>query len=390
MELAAKLLESGKFGQENPEIEVLVEEGDPASTELNDSATHMLKPENEQEYAEIELVSEKSVFLDSDGEIVVEDKHPEIIEAVERAIREASKQTISLPAVVYIRVLQAEIDRLQKERVKLNQNVGGGGWILDNFPNNNEQLNVMLEYNLLPDTFFFLHDTSDESAVIMRRWFNLNREVIEAKVNKRMSETEPSESQQQAVAESIAVEDLATLIDDSQNGLLEKIVEEDENIANGLVKQVANSLAVATRSENSTVFRQPLLELKPGEMPARSHETTEYQQELKVENELSKNLQNSILSLTGTEPSLIEINYSSADYADRAGLSKTVEEICQEAHTIIEKNYKFVATEFEGGAEEEVGEEVEEGNLTVSMKTSKILGFFLQLILLLLKNKIML
>ena len=42
-------------------------------------------------------------------------------------------------------------------------------------------------------------------------------------------------------------------------------------------------------------------------------------------------------------------------------MPKPVEELCAEVHVIVEKNYKFVASEFDGGAEEEMGEEAEEG-----------------------------
>jgi len=101
------------------------------------------------------------------------------------------------------------------------------------------------------------------------------------------------------------------------------------------------------------VFRQPLAELKPGELPARSAETAEYVQELRVDNEGLKSLQGAVAAVSGSEPSVIEVN---------AGvMARPAAEMCEEAHGVIERNYRFVASEFEGGAEEEVGEEAEEG-----------------------------
>jgi hypothetical protein len=62
------------------------------------------------------------------------------------------------------------------------------GWVLDNFPQNSDQLNAMLEHNMLPDSFFFLQETSEDFGIISRRWFNGNRETIEAKTYKRLLE----------------------------------------------------------------------------------------------------------------------------------------------------------------------------------------------------------
>lgn len=80
-----------------------------------------------------------------------------------------------------------------------------------------------------------------------------------------------------------------------------------------------------------------------------------------MENEAIKNIQNSIISITGNEASIIEINYNAETSTVGKHVPKPVEELCAEVHTIVEKNYKFVAVEFDGGAEEEMGEEAEEG-----------------------------
>ena len=92
--------------------------------------------------------------------------------------------------------------------------------------------------------------------------------------------------------------------------MLEKIVEEDEpNVTEKKANAAENSLAAATRSENSTIFRQPLAELKLGETPPRSPETLEFLSALRAENEQLKAMQSSIIAVSGNEPSVIEINY---------------------------------------------------------------------------------
>lgn len=72
----------------------------------------------ESEANDLASVSEKSVFLGEDGEIVVDNEHPEIVEAIQKAADLASAQKISLPPSVYISVLSAELENVRKERIQ--------------------------------------------------------------------------------------------------------------------------------------------------------------------------------------------------------------------------------------------------------------------------------
>lgn len=65
-------------------------------------------------------MNEKSVYLNDEGEIIVELDHPEITAAVERVVEQLKTQTISLPPMDYIEVLQEELDKLRKERAKID------------------------------------------------------------------------------------------------------------------------------------------------------------------------------------------------------------------------------------------------------------------------------
>lgn len=200
MELAAKLMEAnageeaGEASQEQIQAEdpdVVPEVADQTEASAVKDPTPKATSEEPEIDNDLTSNSENSVYLDEDGEIVVDEQHADILEAIEKALEETSKQAINLPPRVYVSVLQAELERIRKERIKLDPTCeGNGGWILDNFPKNNEQLNAMLENNLLPDSFFILQDTSDEFGIVIRRWFNLNRDSIEKKMNKRLSETE--------------------------------------------------------------------------------------------------------------------------------------------------------------------------------------------------------
>ena len=53
-----------------------------------------------------------------DGDIVVDEMHPEITAAVEKAVSDALVKPLNLPASDYISVLNDEIKRVQDERQK--------------------------------------------------------------------------------------------------------------------------------------------------------------------------------------------------------------------------------------------------------------------------------
>ena len=199
MELAAKLMEAEAAEAAAAKPAEGTEEG--AETKLDEvpelpegetpDKLPTPKPAAVAEAPDDDIVSnsDKSVYMGDDGEIVVDNEHQEVVEAVAKAAEDAAKQNITLPPSVYISVLQAELDKMRKERIKADPTaLSNAGWILDNFPKAPDQLNALLENNLMPDSFFFLSDTSEESGIISRRWYNCNRDQIEQKMNKRLNE----------------------------------------------------------------------------------------------------------------------------------------------------------------------------------------------------------
>jgi adenylate kinase family enzyme len=127
----------------------------------------------------------------------VSEEHPDVQAAIERALDEVNKTVGELPASDYIRVLQNELEKLRKERAKLDSTApSDGGWILDNFPNNQDQLNAMVANNIIPDTFIILQDASEELTVLTKRWYNLNRQEIDQQIEKRLVEEEKRKAEQ--------------------------------------------------------------------------------------------------------------------------------------------------------------------------------------------------
>jgi YHS domain-containing protein len=63
---------------------------------------------------------DKYVYLSEEGDIIVSQDHPEIESAVKKALDEASKSVIEIQPSDYVRILLSEIDKIRKERAKLD------------------------------------------------------------------------------------------------------------------------------------------------------------------------------------------------------------------------------------------------------------------------------
>ena len=66
-----------------------------------------------------EIIYNPYVELAEGGTITVKDEHPEVVEAVKKALEDAENQNVTLPAQVYAEVLQENIKIVQMERLKI-------------------------------------------------------------------------------------------------------------------------------------------------------------------------------------------------------------------------------------------------------------------------------
>lgn len=101
----------------------------------------------ESEANDLASLSEKSVFLGEDGEIVVDNEHPEILEAIQKAADLASTQKISLPPSVYISVLSAELENVRKERIQ--QDPTAIGYVYKQIKQANDRDFFLFIFNIL-------------------------------------------------------------------------------------------------------------------------------------------------------------------------------------------------------------------------------------------------
>ena len=51
-----------------------------------------------------------------------------------------------------------------------------GGWIFDNFPQNKEQFNMLVERGIIPDDVIVFREESTASNILINRWNELHRE----------------------------------------------------------------------------------------------------------------------------------------------------------------------------------------------------------------------
>ena len=61
---------------------------------------------------------------------------------------------------------------------------------MDNFPRNKEQWIMCVEKNLLPDDVIVLTDPSDNSDFLIRRWYDINKEEIDQRIEDRLAREE--------------------------------------------------------------------------------------------------------------------------------------------------------------------------------------------------------
>ncbi|KAI8508323.1 adenylate kinase [Branchiostoma belcheri] len=127
--------------------------------------------------------------------IVVDANHPEVLKMVEDAVKEAEKQTITIPPDVYVEVMEEKIKEVENNlRTKNPEGPFFGGWILDNFPNNRDQWAAMVDKNICPDDVICLRDSSENGAYLLKRWYKVNQEEVDEKVRARKVEEAAAEA----------------------------------------------------------------------------------------------------------------------------------------------------------------------------------------------------
>ncbi|XP_071818767.1 adenylate kinase 9-like isoform X4 [Apostichopus japonicus] len=119
----------------------------------------------------------------------VDESHPEVQAAAQQAELDADKMTYTLAPEQYVDCLEEAINEVHKE-IRKRDPTGpiAGGWIVDNFPLTREHWTVLIDRGLAPDEVVFLKDSSEGMTFLLKRWYHLNKEEVDMKVQLRKEE----------------------------------------------------------------------------------------------------------------------------------------------------------------------------------------------------------
>ncbi|XP_062488517.1 adenylate kinase 9 [Pezoporus occidentalis] len=114
--------------------------------------------------------------------------HPEV-QAMVEATTSASVSEVTLPPEIYAEVLESAIAELIKNnKGRFPGAPEKGGWVVDNYPLSTDHWSALSEKGLLPDTVVCLKDTEKNGVYIIRRTYSANRDEINPKILKRLTE----------------------------------------------------------------------------------------------------------------------------------------------------------------------------------------------------------
>ncbi|XP_076189503.1 adenylate kinase 9 isoform X2 [Aptenodytes patagonicus] len=115
--------------------------------------------------------------------------HPEVQAMVEEAIKSASVSEVTLSPEIYAEVLERAIAELMKKnKDRFPGAPEKGGWVVDNYPLSVDHWSALSEKGLLPDTVVCLKDTEKDGVCILRRTYLANRDEINSKILKRLTD----------------------------------------------------------------------------------------------------------------------------------------------------------------------------------------------------------
>nr|XP_009488876.1 PREDICTED: adenylate kinase 9-like [Pelecanus crispus] len=115
--------------------------------------------------------------------------HPEVQAMVEEAIKSASASEVTLSPEIYAEVLERAIAELMKKnKDRFPGAPEKGGWVVDNYPLSVDHWSALSKKGLLPDTVVCLKDTEKDGVCILRRAYLANRDEINSKILKRLTD----------------------------------------------------------------------------------------------------------------------------------------------------------------------------------------------------------
>ncbi|NWR57995.1 KAD9 kinase, partial [Bucorvus abyssinicus] len=128
--------------------------------------------------------------------------HPEVQAMVEEAIKSASVSEVTLSPGIYAEVLERAVAELMKKnKDRFPGAPEKGGWVVDNYPLSADHWSALSEKGLLPDTVVCLKDTEKDGVCILRRTYLANRDEINSKILKRLTDEALEKNKEEEVRE---------------------------------------------------------------------------------------------------------------------------------------------------------------------------------------------
>ncbi|XP_056284243.1 adenylate kinase 9 [Pseudoliparis swirei] len=120
------------------------------------------------------------------GENLVTEDHPEVQAMVQSALEEAKHMSTS-PFSLYAEVLHERVKEIEEAETAT-------GWVLDNFPKNFSQMDILQETGILPDILFCLSD--GDSNQVLKRLYEANKDGVDDAVRKRLQDKQADKEKQ--------------------------------------------------------------------------------------------------------------------------------------------------------------------------------------------------
>ncbi|XP_068199434.1 adenylate kinase 9 [Antennarius striatus] len=137
----------------------------------------------------IRMKIEQEGRQDSGNSSTMTEEHPEV-QAIVLAALEEAKRVSTDPVGLYAQALESHI----KEIEEVDADAGiRSGWVLDNFPKNISQMDILQQSGLLPDIIFCLGDTN--GSHVLKRLYEMNKQSVDDAISKRMQDEQSKEKQ---------------------------------------------------------------------------------------------------------------------------------------------------------------------------------------------------
>ncbi|KAM6323455.1 adenylate kinase 9 [Aegotheles albertisi] len=177
-----------------------------------------------------EETSRKSAIIQKRmSEITAE--HPEVQAMVEEAIKSASVSEVTLSPEIYAEVLERAIAELMKKnKDRFPGAPEKGGWVVDNYPLSVDHWSALSEKGLLPDTVVCLKDTEKHGVCILRRTYLANRDEINSKIMKRLTDEALEKKEEEDEEEEEERREMQEILTSEEDQSLEAAEEKGQKI----------------------------------------------------------------------------------------------------------------------------------------------------------------